>query len=234
MKKTFEWLKAHWRILIGIALWAAIVALVFFIGDMSLSDRIQATSVITLAFITWFYAVQTQRLVKEQKDALEEERKKRNAEFGVERIKIFLRPLLKKLEDLNDSLSVITESRNRPLIDCWGNSLERFHVKLNNIDELFSEYLYMASVRLRGDLQKFLSEVKESIPTFENQAESYTIPWKKRIERKIQDLKNSIVFEASLISQQIRKTYGFFSHETEVLESSDDLTVLSDRPPRRI
>jgi len=226
MKKIFKWLKAYWKILVGLIVWLAIMVLVF-TRHMSLSDRIQAMCVITLVFITGFYAVQTQRLV-------EEERKKRYAEFGMERIKKFLGPLLKMFEGLNDSLSVITQPRNRPLIYEFDNLLAPFQVRLDNIDELFSEYLFMASVKLRGDLQKFLREARESMPTIENQAGSHAIPWKTEIERKIQDLKNTIVVETSLISQQIRKTYGVPSHETEVLESSEDLTVLSERPPKRI
>ena len=232
MKKIFEWLKAQWGILIGITAWAAIIVLVFFIGGMSLSDRIQAMSVITLVFITLFYSVQTRRLVKEQRDTLEEERKKRYAEFGMQRIQKFLRPLLERLEGLKDSVSQIVEASKRPLEINFENSRGIFRAQLNETKEFFIGYLFMTDSILRYG---YLKITKMTMPkSIENQSEEFITQWKKKIDEYIGELETEVNNEISRICKNIRKTYGFFSHETEILESSDDLTVLSDRPSTRI
>ena len=173
MKKICDWFIAHWRVLVGIAVWAAIVSIIFFQSGLdsqprlSLSDKIQAMSVITLVFITWFYAVQTQRLVKEQKNAIEEERKKRSAEFGVERIENFLRPLLQHLDDLKDSVSQIAAASKRPLEINFDNSLSIFQARLNVTKEFFIEYLFMTDSILRFG---YLKITKMTMPkSIENQ-----------------------------------------------------------------
>ena len=127
MKKAIQWLNAHWGIIV--AAWAAIILAVFIFGNMNMSDRIQAASVITLVFITLYYAVQTQLLVREQKNAIEEDRKRRNAEFGMQRIEMFLSPLLQMLEDLSGSLCVITEPQSPSNNKQLGKFSEQFSDK---------------------------------------------------------------------------------------------------------
>jgi len=236
-RKAFEWFKGHGGILFSVA---ALVILVisclkiFSLKKMSPDAKIQAALMVLLIVITGFYAYQTQRLVKEERRALEEERMKRYAEFGEKRIQKFLRPLLQKLEGLNDSLSVITESGSRPLINKFENSLYIFKARLDQIDELFSEHLFMADPILRYGILSLIKTTRKTIPTIENQAEMYVIPWKEKIEKDISELMSAVNIEISKICQHIRKTYGYFSHETKILESLDDLAVLSDRPPTRI
>lgn len=231
MKKTSEWLKENWGNLIGIIAWVAIMVLVF-TRRMSLSARIQAMSMITLVFITLFYSVQTQRLVKEQRATLEEERKRRNAEFGMLRIQKFLRPLLEQLEGLKDSVSQIAEASKHPLMINFENSLGIFRAQLNGTKEFFGEYLYMTNATIRYG---YLKLTQMTMPTsIENPSEEFITQWKKEIDEYIAELETAVNNEISRICQNIRKAYRFFLLETKILESSDDLTVLSDRPPTRI
>jgi len=231
MKKTSEWLKENWGNLIGIIAWVAIMVLVF-TRRMSLSARIQAMSMITLVFITLFYSVQTQRLVKEQRATLEEERKRRNAEFGMLRIQKFLRPLLEQLEGLKDSVSQIAEASKHPLMINFENSLGIFRAQLNGTKEFFGEYLYMTNATIRYG---YLKLTQMTMPTsIENPSEEFITQWKKEIDEYIAELETAVNNEISRICQNIRKAYRFFLPETKILESSDDLTVLSDRPPTRI
>jgi hypothetical protein len=230
MKKTFEWLKAHW-ILIGITVWVAIMALVF-TRRMSLSNRIQAMSVITLVFITLFYSVQTQRLVKEQRATLEEERKRQNAEFGMQRIQWFLRPLLERLKNLKDVVSLIAEASKNHLQLDFKNVQGLFRAQLNGTKEFFGEYLYMTNAVIRYG---YLKLTHMTMPTsIENPSEEFITQWKKEIDEYIAELEAEVNNEISRICQNIRKAYGFFLPKTEISESSDDLTVLVDRPPKRI
>ena len=231
MKKTSEWLKENWGNLIGIIAWVAIMVLVF-TRRMSLSARIQAMSMITLVFITLFYSVQTQRLVKEQRATLEEERKRRNAEFGMLRIQKFLRPLLEQLEGLKDSVSQIAEASKHPLMINFENSLGIFRAQLNGTKEFFGEYLYMTNATIRYG---YLKLTQMTMPTsIENPSEEFITQWKKEIDEYIAELETAVNNEISRICQNIRKAYRFFLPETKILESSDDLTVLLDIPLRRI
>jgi hypothetical protein len=230
MKKTSERLKENWGILIGIIAWVAIMVLVF-TRRMSLSNRIQAMSVITLVFITWFYAVQTQRLVKEQRATLEEERKRRNAEFGMQRIQKFLRPLLKRLEDLKDIVSLIAKASKNPLQLDFENLRGLFRAQLNGTKEFFGEYLYMTNAVIRYGYLKITHMI---MPTsIENPSEEFITQWKKEIDKYIAELETEVNNEISRICQNIRKAYGFFLPKTEISGSSDDLAVLLDRPPKR-
>jgi hypothetical protein len=202
-----------------------------FTRRMSLSDRIQAMSVITLAFITWFYAVQTQRLVKEQRATLEEERKRRNAEFGMKRMQKFLRPLLERLEALKDVVSLIAKASKHPLQLDFENLRGIFRAQLNGTKEFFGEYLYMTNAIIRYG---YLKITQMTMPTsIENPSEEFITQWKKEIDEYIAELETEVNNEISRICQNIRKAYGFFLPKTKILGSSDDLTVLSDRPPKR-
>jgi len=238
MKKVFEWMKAHGGVLVGLAalFTLALSGLkIFSLENLSSDAKIQAALMVLLIIITGFYAFQTQRLVKEQRNALEDERKTRSAEFGMQRIKKFLRPLLQMLDDLRDSLFVVAEANKRPLEINFENSLGIFKARLSKIEVVFSDYLFMANSILWSDILSLIKTTKKTMPNpIENQSENYVIPWKDETEKDINKLIDAVATEIAKICQNIRKTYGFFSLDTENLESSDDLTVLSDRPHPRI
>jgi uncharacterized protein YacL len=57
------------------------------------NNIIQAAAIIALVFVTMFYAIQTKNQAYLTKQIIEEEQKKRVADFGERRIKETLRPL---------------------------------------------------------------------------------------------------------------------------------------------
>ena len=81
----------------------------------------------------------------------------------------------------------------------------------------------MAGNQLRDDVNTFLKETKETLPTIKNQDKSYTVPWKEGIENKVRYLKSAIDVETSLIFQHIRKTYGYDSPNIDNLEGFDEI-----------
>jgi hypothetical protein len=235
MKKVFEWMKARGGVLAGLTA-LFILALswlkIFSLENLSPDAKVQAALMVLLIIITGFYAFQTHRLVKEQRRALEEERKKRYAEFGMQRMQKFLRPLLQHAEGLKDSVSQIAEASKRPLEINYESALGIFQARLNETKEFFIEYLFMTDPILRYG---YLKIAKMTMPkSIERQSEKKITQWKEKIDEYIGELETVVNNKISGICQNIRKTYGFFSRDTENLESSDDLTVLSDRPPRRI
>jgi hypothetical protein len=225
MKSLGRWIKKWREVLICLVLFFIFAAPVLIIKGIGISDKIQAMAIIGLIFITAFYAIQTQKLV-------EEERKKRYAEFGMQRIQKFLRPLLKRLDSFKDSVSQIAEASKYPLLNNFENSLGIFRAQLNETKEFFIEYLFMTNPIIRyGYLKITKMTILKSI---ENRSEEFVTYWTEKIDEYIGELETEVNNEISRICKNIRKTYGFFSQKTEILPSSDDLTVLSDRPPTRI
>lgn len=206
-----SWLEANWRIIFGLFSWGAIILIILFTGSLRLSDRIQAISVITLVFITLFYAVQTQALVKEEKRALEEERNMRISEYGEKRITQFLKPLADKLESLKNGLAVITNPRNRPLVE-YGNGLldPLKYVTLTGIESFYKEHDFMANLLLQEQIRIFFGETAASWPTYDNQDDTYTFRWKGETEKAIDKLRSYIGMEITVVSNQIQKTYGYY------------------------
>jgi hypothetical protein len=230
-EKYPNWLEANWRFLVGLSIWVVTILIIFFTRSLRSSDRIQAVSVITLVFITWFYAVQTQKLVKEQRLALEEERKKRYAEFGIERMEKFLRPLLQHVEGLKDSVSLIDMAAKHPSAFNLENDLGIFQARIDQTKEFFIKNLFMTDPILRYG---YLKITKIPMPnSIERQSEIFMIQWKANIDEYADELVNEINNKISGICQNIRRTYGFFSDHTQNSKSRDDLSVLSDRPPTR-
>jgi hypothetical protein len=211
MEKYARWLKANWRQIIGLLLWMAIVLVILFIGTLKASDRIQAGSVVTLVFITWFYAIQTQALVKEERRAFRAERDKRVAEYGEKRITQFLIPLKNKLQQLKDGLSIIANPRSGPLIDHWDNVISPLrYVLYDGVKRYFMENSYMSNDKLQEQIFQFFGQIESSWPTFDNQDDTYIIPWKKEMEATIGLIDAFIGLEIQVISIHIKKTYGYY------------------------
>lgn len=211
LEKYAMWLETKWRQIIGLLLWAVIALIILFIGSLRLSDRIQAVSVVTLVFITWFYAVQTQDLVREERRAFDAERDKRVAEYGEKRITHFLVPLRNKLQQLKDGLSIINNPRSRPLIDQWEDVISPIrYVLYNGVKNFYMENAYMSNDMFQERIFKFFVQIESSWPTIDDQEDKYTIPWKQEMEEAIGKIDALIGLEIQFISTHIKKTYGYY------------------------
>ncbi len=88
IKKGFKWLisiirdlfQKGWKILLFLFLWL-LACFTIYLQTLQIGDKIQAWAIITLVFITLFYAIQTQRLVKQENRTLEMDRKFRQSSF---------------------------------------------------------------------------------------------------------------------------------------------------------
>jgi len=67
-------------------------------------EIIQAELIVILVSITLFYAIQTQRLVKEEKRLVKEEKKKNTADFWEKRLVEFYKPFIDKLNNMKDAV----------------------------------------------------------------------------------------------------------------------------------
>lgn len=230
-EKCAFWLKTHPGFIIGLTSWAALLLIVFFVGNIRLSDRIQAASMITLVFITLFYAVQTQALVREEQRALEEERDKRIAEYGEKRITLFLTPLKNKLNQLKDDLSIIARTiPNEPIISKWDDVvLQVKSVAYNPTKQFFLENAYMSNDILTKKMLQFFNQIDDSWPTLDHQDDAYVIPWKEKMEKAITEIGSLVGVEIQIISTHIKRTYGFY---VKMPLSWDDAILPPADPPK--
>ena len=121
MKKDWKG-KKDYIILVLVGITAFILVLIFLCPE---KDKIiQAELIVILICITWYYAIQAQKLVKQQKLSLDEGKNKRVAEFGEKRIEDFLHVL--KVE-----LNYMEEKLNRMKTIDSGSNSEIFSVKAN-------------------------------------------------------------------------------------------------------
>jgi hypothetical protein len=203
--KIRQWDKAQWTFIAGLATWAALTLIVLLVGKMQLSDRIQAASMITLVFITMFYAVQTQALVKEERRALEEEKKRRSAEFGERKIVVLLGPLSTKLIKYDRTLLHCFAEMDKDLFH--ENTIEAKE-ELIKIEESFRANMHMASESLRGELLSFF---RDSLLSFWRSAawsQEEKVANCQRMMSVLNSLIRTVELEIEKITTHIQNTYG--------------------------
>jgi hypothetical protein len=148
MKRLF---KENWRL---IFLWAfsnLIIAILFicFGKDQRVGPGVMAFSTITLVFITWFYAKQTERLVEEQRNTLKETTEKRKIDFTERKLHEFYAPATFALA----AISLEFESAH---IEGLKNSFCR-------LMDLYSRFSYFASKEIRDIIREFIDKFKPYI-----------------------------------------------------------------------
>ncbi len=200
------WSKAHRRLLAGVSAWALIIGVVLSQSGMSLSDRIQAIAIITLVFITWFYAVQTQALVREERRALEEEKKRRSAEFGERKITILLGPLSEKLKDYYYChTEPFFDETDKPKLRKY---LSEAREGLHPIEGFFRMNMHMASDELRIRLEAFFSDVRGTLWNSLDWTNEKIDDFLQKKRSELETLIEVVETEMEQITTHIQSTYG--------------------------
>lgn len=230
MKRILEFLKSElikeWRKVIaflkklikkwgkvigGLVVLILIIAVIFH-QKILLDDKIQAGSVVVLIFVTWFYAVQTQKLVEEERKSLEEESKKRRADYGEKRLESFYCPLDKMLYEFRGLLPSIflALDENKPLITPFEDRLYGLRIQFLKILEIIKEKDHMMNDLLSSDFMEFVKNTHESWPTIKNQERQYVRAWMEGLERTIHNLIIAVEIEISVNKRRIQKVYGYY------------------------
>jgi len=176
-------------IIIGI-IWIIISIPILIMLYPKVGEMIQAEAIITLVFVTIFYAVQTQKMVKE-------EEKRRKADYWERRIKEFYKPLWDRLNTVRNEIKIDTlgEGRTVEILKDVEDFLweKRYMIPIdtfNKINELHTE-LFIASIDIA---QLDNKEVKELL---------------KQLRRAESKVRTIIVDEWKSIEASIRKIYGY-------------------------
>ena len=184
------WERNKGLIIIGL-IWIIVSVPVLILLCPKVGEMIQAEAIITLVFITMFYARQTQELVKREELSLEEGKKKRTADFLRERLTEFYLPLYLNLIHIE---SVV---KFKPfLLEEW--------------DKTISELLRILSKRymLKQELSESLVSLMYTFKPIETKIEPEE-DWISEMAEKAKELREKIDIEIRIIEYKINEVYGF-------------------------
>ncbi len=199
MKKLLDWLKNSWGILLGLVLYLIAVKIIYN-QILDIRFQMQAWGVVTLVFITIYYAWQTQRLVKQQQISLEEDKKKREADFWLVRLKEYYSPLKYNLNYLTASLDSETFFRDEFMV-----ATEKILKIVGHNQYLITEDL----LKKEENLLYLLAKNKDHFLHGEIPPEIVS-----PIIQAIKKIFNTIEEEIRFIEEKLVKTYGFFTVES--------------------
>lgn len=185
-------------IALGILLIIGISFLLWFAKpQQTWSIIIQADAIITLILVTLYYAKQTQNLVAQEKESLDEGKKVRNANFGEKRLKYFYLPAFKGLNELKRQLE-------KPVI-----YYELFSKTIGTYADIFLDNIHMSLI----DDKKKLSELNEAFYSIRKEVKKGKLEkeTKDKILIKIDEIYKLLekrIFEIEIF---IQKTYEFYA-----------------------
>jgi len=201
MKIIAEWIwifiKKVWLGTVGVALWLSASFIIYKQTDLLISDKIQAWAIVTLVFVTLYYARQTQNLVAQEKESLDEEKKVRNANFGEKRVKDFYYPTYKELNELKKQLE-------KTVID-----YELFSKTIRNYVDIFLDNFHMSPTDDKEkifELNRMFLSIRKDVKKGKLEKET-----KDKILIKIDEIHNLLqmrIFEVEIL---IQKTYEFYA-----------------------
>lgn len=178
-----------------IVLWLVACFFIYSQTEIDISNKIQSWAIVTLVFVTIYYAIQTQRIVNEEK-------KRRIAEFGERRVKEVLYPLGEILLELVDTLSASPKD------------LVEINEKFKSFDKLHFERAYMLTKQLNEYIVEFRKEFKLLLKSFKivkNLEEDRIM--EKHINSMLEEAIYKLNKETRSITIKIKKTYGYYSNE---------------------
>jgi hypothetical protein len=171
--------------------------------EEKINNIIQAIAIVTLVFITWFYARQTRELVKQEERAIEEEKENRYAEYAERRLQELFRPLIWHLIEL------VTIYKKAGIPD----TIEA--------DKIFSDFVrlhfdkgYMASRTLNKRILKYREELDKAMYELKKTKTHKSLEkWRKEILNKTEEMRDQIMEESRLIVISLKEAYGYLTKE---------------------
>jgi hypothetical protein len=159
-----------------------------------IGEMIQAEAIITLVFVTWFYAKQTQKQTKFSKSLLDEQKLKRGLEFNERRLQFFYNPFL---EHLDEVFEIFEEKRIREIRDV----LEKPRRKI------FWPHYFMLQKETREMVSKFFLELMiKAVDEGKDQSEENA---KSKLMKSWGEMRKKLDEEREKIEDYISDNYPF-------------------------
>jgi hypothetical protein len=118
----------------GITIFLLVLALLY----PEIDKIIQSELIVILVVITWFYAIQTKKIVEQEKKTFEQERKKQIAMYAENKLQKFYIPFSFKLSQFNTMIEALNWQNFREEKD----KADKFFTK--EISLLILKYMYLA------------------------------------------------------------------------------------------
>lgn len=155
---------------------------------------IQAELIVILVSITLFYAIQTQKLVRQEKSSLAELKRKRKADFWEKRLLEFYKPFIDKMNNMLEAIHKEQIDRDR-ITEIWNNTKDFIWKK----DYMISEYTCKKIEKLTMLLFEFQNKEKEKF----NREFS-------ELEREVREI---VIDEWNDIKKNLREVYDIEREE---------------------
>lgn len=181
-EKVWKWMKKTWKIA-TVMFFCFIICFIINQQKLTISDKIQAWTIITLVFITGIYAYLTYKIVKEAE-------KKRKADYWEKRINEFYQPFIVKLNNIKEEL--YNEQKDTKKMNEVRNDAQCF----------FWKKKYMIS-------QETVKKIEEwQLTIFEAEIDGEKESFKKYYEAE-KEVRTTINNEWNEVEDKIRKFYGY-------------------------
>lgn len=158
------------------------------------SNIFQAVAIITLVFVTWFYAIHTKTLAEQGREEVKQQMLSRDLKFSEKRIHGFYIPFINSLDYVRKNFENMQISEMKKILD-------KPH------EEIFFRYSYMLSKKTYDAVSDLLIDFGTKAMD-ENNRE---IEDKKRndLRMKLEDIRKRLHIERTKIEEYISENYPF-------------------------
>lgn len=195
-------------IIIGL-IWIIVSIAILIMLCPEAGEMIQAEAIITLVFVTIFYAKQTQKLVEQEEKSLKEEIKKRNADFEEKKLKEFYNPF----KYLLFILRTIVENEASPL-----KPILELHAKIARLGSSHGQMVTKELEDKAVELLNYLYKIKDINEEDEKQLEI----WREEALKKIEDVTEQRQKEIDVSKGIINETYELFSERLDNISTREE------------
>ena len=187
-------------VIVGLMLFFSSKDIVIFSMSRLISNIIQAAAVVTLVFVTWFYAKQTQKQAKFSKSLLDEQKLKRGLEFNERRLQFFYNPFF---EHLDEAFEIFEEKKIEEIREILEKPRR----------EIFWPHYFMLQKETRLMVSKFFLElIKDAMDEGNNQLEENA---KSKLRKSFGKMRKKLDEERETIENYISDNYPFPEKEIE-------------------
>lgn len=198
--------KCQWKLFLGAILLIIIEGYIFIgLKELSISDKIQAGSIIALVAVTIYYAIQTQKLVKKQEESTNEERKRRDAEFADKKLQEFFSPMILRLVSLKNDIEGLKTSAELVTF------VKKLEIILIEMSGSMEKYMYLLPYE---DIVSFgrVVEIHKKALLIKDEKELKN--WKKNSISAIKEFTPEIQRLIKTLLIKVSETFGFHDKKT--------------------
>ena len=155
---------------------------------------IQAELIVILVFITLFYAIQTQKLVRQEESSLAELKRKRTTDFWEKRLIEFYKPFVDKLNNMMEAIHKEHIDRDR-IFEIWKNT---------------KDFIWKNDYMISENTCKKIEKLNMILFEFQNEKEEKLYREFRELEKEVREI---VIDEWNDIKKNLREAYDIEREE---------------------